>query len=43
MADAVTQMPVPPAGDSAAWARMSEGAGMRYVVVTAKHHEGYCL
>jgi alpha-L-fucosidase len=25
------------------WARMAREAGMRYFVVTAKHHEGFCL
>jgi alpha-L-fucosidase len=29
--------------DPAAWAREAEGAGMRYVVVTTKHHEGFAL
>lgn len=26
-----------------AWARMAKKAGMRYMVLTAKHHDGYCL
>jgi alpha-L-fucosidase len=26
-----------------AWARLAREAGMRYMVMTAKHHEGYCL
>ena len=25
------------------WARLARKAGMRYMVMTAKHHEGYCL
>ncbi len=27
----------------AAWAALAAGAGMRYAVITAKHHEGFCL
>jgi alpha-L-fucosidase len=29
--------------DPAAWAQAAWNAGMRYVVVTTKHHEGFCL
>jgi alpha-L-fucosidase len=29
--------------DPAAWARSAREAGMRYVVLTTKHHEGFCL
>jgi alpha-L-fucosidase len=29
--------------DPAAWARAAKNAGMKYFVITAKHHEGFCL
>ncbi len=29
--------------DPAAWAEAASGAGMKYFVVTTKHHEGFCL
>ena len=29
--------------DPKAWAKMARQAGMRYAVLTAKHHEGFCL
>ena len=29
--------------DPCAWAREAKRAGMRYFVVTAKHHDGFCL
>ncbi len=29
--------------DPAAWATAAAAAGMKYVVITAKHHEGFCL
>ncbi|MDP9143184.1 MAG: alpha-L-fucosidase, partial [Actinomycetota bacterium] len=29
--------------DPRAWARAAADAGMRYVVLTTKHHEGFCL
>ncbi|MBV9851515.1 MAG: alpha-L-fucosidase [Armatimonadetes bacterium] len=29
--------------DPAAWAAAAAGAGMKYFVVTTKHHEGFCL
>lgn len=29
--------------DPKAWARSAKNAGMKYVVLTTKHHEGFCL
>ena len=29
--------------DPAEWAKLAKEAGMRYVVMTAKHHDGFCL
>jgi alpha-L-fucosidase len=29
--------------DARAWARTARAAGMRYAVLTTKHHEGFCL
>ncbi|MBN1465923.1 alpha-L-fucosidase [candidate division KSB1 bacterium] len=29
--------------DPAAWAKTAKAAGMKYLVVTSKHHEGFCL
>jgi alpha-L-fucosidase len=29
--------------DPTAWARAAKAAGMRYAVLTTKHHEGFCL
>jgi alpha-L-fucosidase len=29
--------------DARAWARIARQAGMKYAVLTAKHHDGYCL
>ena len=29
--------------DAEEWVRLAQDAGMRYMVVTAKHHDGYCL
>ncbi len=29
--------------DPAAWARAAKAAGMKYFVVTTKHHDGFCL
>lgn len=29
--------------DPAAWAKLAKKAGMKYAVMTAKHHDGFCL
>lgn len=29
--------------DPRAWARLAKAAGMKYAVMTAKHHDGFCL
>ena len=29
--------------DADAWAALAEQAGMKYVVITSKHHDGFCL
>ncbi|MCA9101771.1 MAG: alpha-L-fucosidase [Planctomycetales bacterium] len=29
--------------DPAEWVRAAKDAGMRYIVITAKHHDGFCL
>lgn len=29
--------------DPAEWVRMAKGAGMKYLVITSKHHDGFCL
>ncbi|MBV5349354.1 alpha-L-fucosidase [bacterium] len=29
--------------DAKAWARTAKAAGMKYAVLTAKHHDGYCM
>lgn len=29
--------------DPAAWVRAAKGAGAKYIVITSKHHDGFCL
>ena len=29
--------------DPKQWARLAKAAGMKYAVMTAKHHEGFCM
>ena len=29
--------------DAEAWARTARAAGMKYIVITSKHHDGFCL
>ena len=29
--------------DPKEWARLAKKAGMKYAVLTAKHHDGFCL
>src|ERR1700743_987728 len=29
--------------DAEAWVRMAKEAGMKYIVITAKHHDGFAL
>ena len=29
--------------DATAWARLAKEAGMRYVIITSKHHDGFCI
>ena len=33
----------PAPGCAREWARLAKRAGMRYMVLTTKHHEGFCL
>ena len=29
--------------DAGAWVRLAKAAGMKYIVITTKHHDGFCL
>jgi len=29
--------------DAEAWVQMAKDAGMKYIVITSKHHDGFCL
>ncbi|HUN65035.1 MAG TPA: alpha-L-fucosidase [Bacteroidota bacterium] len=29
--------------DAASWVRMAKDAGMKYIVITTKHHDGFCM
>src|ERR1700719_2442893 len=29
--------------DASAWVRTAQDAGMKYIVITSKHHDGFCL
>jgi alpha-L-fucosidase len=41
--EALTKQFQPPPNVARNWARLAREAGMRYMVMTAKHHEGFCL
>jgi alpha-L-fucosidase len=29
--------------DADAWVRLAQAAGMRYIIITSKHHDGFCM
>jgi alpha-L-fucosidase len=33
----------PTAYDAEAWAQLAQDAGMKYLVITSKHHDGFCM
>jgi alpha-L-fucosidase len=37
-----TSLYKPQPGSARAWARLAKAAGMKYMVLTSKHHEGFC-
>lgn len=41
--DRYTELFDPREYDPKAWARAAKAAGMKYMVLTAKHHDGFCL
>jgi len=41
--EALAKLFQPPLGAPRAWAKLARESGMRYMVMTSKHHEGFCL
>jgi alpha-L-fucosidase len=41
--DALAKQFNPTNFDADAWARIAKAAGMKYLVITSKHHDGFCL
>ena len=41
--EALAQQFRPKPNPARAWARLAKRAGMKYMVMTTKHHEGFCL